>query len=531
MRTLRPSIWGFALILIGCGGDDGGATGAGSSGATSDTGSDGDGTGPGGGSTAATTDEPGEDTTAGSEGDTDSDSDSDTEGPPPCEAESFDGAGTEWSLPALGGQVLNDMAGIEDCPDTTNGFRYATTDLDGDGGPDLVLTRDCDGGGISTNHWRVHANDGSGFGAATEWSLPDLGGQTLNDLSGINDCPDTTNGFRYTSADLTGDGRADLVLSRDCDGGGIATDLWRVYENDGSGFSATATAWSLPDLGGQALNDLAGINDCPGTTNGFRYAVVDLTEDGRADLVVTRDCEGGGIATDFWRVYENDGSGFSATATEWALPDLGGQALNDLAGINDCPDTTNGFRYATTDLTGDGRPDLVMTRDCDGGGIATDHWRVHENTGSGFSDTAITWTLPDAGGPAYNDLGGIEDCPDTTNGFRYGTVDLTADGLPDLVMTRDCDGGGIATDFWRVFPNDGDGFAATGFEWPLPDQGGQALNDLGGIEDCPDTTNGFRFATTDLTGDARTDLVMTRDCGGDGIASDYWRVFAGVCAR
>ena len=152
VKTLRPSIWGLALVLAGCGDDGGAATSDGSTGATSGPTSGGDATGSDGDATAATTDQPGEDTTAGSDGGTESESDSDTDGPPPCEAEGFDATSTEWTLPAVGGQTLNDMAGVEDCPDVTNGFRYATTDLDGDGGPDLVLTRDCEGSGSATDH-------------------------------------------------------------------------------------------------------------------------------------------------------------------------------------------------------------------------------------------------------------------------------------------------------------------------------------------------------------------------------------------
>ncbi|AKU92763.1 glycine-rich protein [Vulgatibacter incomptus] len=359
----------------------------------------------------------------------------------------FAATATEWSLPA-------------DSP-TTNGFYsiasswWTTMDLDGDGKPDLVVTADAT---EDNRRWLVHKNTGSGFAAtATEWSLP-------------GDSP-TTNGFNsiasswWTTMDLDGDGKPDLVVTAD------ATEdnrRWLVHKNTGSGFAATATEWSLP-------------GDSP-TTNGFNsiasswWTTMDLDGDGKPDLVVPAG------ATDDnrrWLVYKNTGSGFAATATEWSVP-------------ADSP-TSNGFYsvasswWTTMDLDGDGKPDLVVPA-----GATEDNrrWLVYKNTGSGFAATATEWSVP-------------ADSP-TSNGFYsvasswWTTMDLDGDGKPDLVVPA-----GATEDNrrWLVYKNTGSGFAATATEWSLP-------------ADSP-TSNGFYsvasswWTTMDLDGDGKPDLVVT----------------------
>lgn len=364
---------------------------------------------------------------------------------------------TSWSLPQIQGSPgFRDFSGVGDCAGVVNGFRYSTTDLTGDGLPDLVLTYLCDTNGTGDESWLVYENTGSGFSNnATTWSLPQIqGGPGFRNLSGVGDCGGVANGFRYSTADLTGDGLPDMVLTYLCDTNDTGDASWVVYENTGSGFSNSAITWSLPQIqGSPGFRDISGTGDCGGIVNGFRYSTSDLTGDALPDLVLTYLCDTNGTGDDSWLVYENNGSGFSNSATTWALPQIqGSPGFRNLGGVGDCGGVVNGFRYSVSDLTSDGLPDLVLTYLCDTNDTGDESWLVYENTGDGFSGGASTWSLPQIqGGPGFRDIGGVGDCGGVVNGFRYATTDLTSDGLPDLVLTYLCDTNGTGEESWLVY--------------------------------------------------------------------------------
>ena len=93
-------------------------------------------------------------------------------------------------------------------------------------------------------------------------------------------------------------------------------------------------------------------------------------------------------------------------------------------------------------------------------------WDVYANDGRGLSDTPTPFTLPfplsEVAG-AY--LGGYV-------GQNHTVLELTGDGLPDLVVHR----GGVSPDedarlgraHWLVYRNTGDGFDSTALRWTLP---------------------------------------------------------------
>jgi hypothetical protein len=276
----------------------------------------------------------------------------------------------------------------------------------------------------------------------------------------------------------------------------------------GTRFETQPTTWPVPSGGDPTDGFYA-----PGSGV---WATIDLDGDQRPDLVWMRlDASSkvwGFGASPYWRVYRNNGSGFAATDTQWAVP-AGG-------------DPTNGFyalssdSWALVDLNGDGRPDLVWSR-LDGsskvwGAGASPYWRVFLNTGSGFAATDVQWPVPQGG--------------DTNNGFyslgggNWFTIDLDGDHLRDLIWTRLDSSSHVwgfgSAPYWQVFRNNGAGFAMTATQWAVPTGG--------------DTNDGFYavvtsfWAVPDLDGDGRPDLVWNRLDAASKVwgfgSAPYWQV-------
>jgi len=377
----------------------------------------------------------------------------------------------------------------------------------------------CSGGGSGAGANGGHGGMGAGGAPACTASLFQANAQTWPLPAGPNfsyagglalstGCP------AYATGDLDGDGKPDLVVTSDCDAtAGVGSDHWLVYRNTGSGFSASATTWALPAKSGFSFTGgLAATYSCP------IYATTDMNADGKPDLVVTSDCDStSGVGADHWLVYLNTGAGFSATATSWALPASAAFSfITGTSAVHGCPE------YATTDMNGDGKPDLVITWDCGNTGVATDHWLVYLNTGAGFSAAATSWALPQAAGYLFKDgLSASYNCPD------YALSDFDGDGKPELVITYDCGNGiNVGLDHWLVHANTGSGFAATPLSWALPAGPGYVFkNGLAAATGCP------TYGVADFDGDRKPELVITGDCGNTaGVGLDHWLVYRNMGA-
>jgi len=151
------------------------------------------------------------------------------------------------------------------------------------------------------------------------------------------------------SPDAAPDAAPDVATDAPAGDGGVA-----------GGFSPTAAGWVVPP------NGLSDGFYATALANGTRWwTLADMNGDGRPDLVQTGDPArtggyvfGAGTATPTWRVFRNTSTGFATTATAWAVPNIG---------LNDGPYTASiaaGTRWwATLDLNGDRRADLVQTGD------------------------------------------------------------------------------------------------------------------------------------------------------------------------
>ena len=128
---------------------------------------------------------------------------------------------------------------------------------------------------------------------------------------------------------------------------------------------------------------------------------------------------------------------------------------------------------------------------------------------AGFSADYDLWDVP---GPwVYDYFMSARDV-----GSYLSLLDLTGDGLPDLVVTQPHAGEPDPGAAWRVFPSTGAGFGGE-ITWAVP------TDDL----DHPHDPN-FHHATLDVDGDGLPDMVRAQDpdtlaaWGGD--ADPHWRV-------
>jgi hypothetical protein len=191
------------------------------------------------------------------------------------------------------------------------GVYVAAGDIDGDGRAELIITPD-EGGGP-----RVRVFQGGDFGLRA-------------DFFGIDD-PNFRGGARAAAADITGDGRADLIVAAGFQGGP------RVAFYDATSIGGGQTPRKL-------FNDIFVFEET--LRNGVFVAGGDVNGDGFADLIA-----GGGPG------------GGPRVLTLSGADLVGGNLANPTALTNffaGNPDNRGGIRVAAKDLDGDLRADLVV---------------------------------------------------------------------------------------------------------------------------------------------------------------------------
>ncbi len=338
-------------------------------------------------------------------------------------------------------------------------------DVNGDGLPDLVVANrndpqssynGPDGGNVT-----VLLNTGGGaFAPGVTYSLPDYGNKSYG--GGPSGAP-----ADVTTADLTGDGRQDIVVA---DGHGNVI----VLPNEGQGGFGTPV--------------VTHVNNYTQYAYATRVVAVDVNGDGKPDLLI-----GGGVPLETGGFYDdggvqlltNNGSGgFAAPVTYDKAPPAQNANYAEI---------TTGF--ATADVNGDGRPDLIV---------------VHGGTGSGH--TYFEVSLNDGAGgfaaPTRYDSGG---------GGLLAVGDVNGDGQPDIILAGgDSTGGSI-----EVFLNDGSGGynvinQPTYALAPNLDPTAITLADVNG-DGAPDLV----VAATAAGGVAETEVLLNDGHGGFGAATVY----------
>jgi hypothetical protein len=402
----------------------------------------------------------------------------------------FEAASTTWLTPQDASIRTNGFDAVNTIPGGGSGVHtWNTFDVTGDGRPDLVVTGQYDGTAISAfgtagaRSWRVLANNGVGFDAPITWSIPDGGegaarGFHQREFDNRDQSADLVEA--WTTLDMDGDKRADLVVTgRGVGTGGVAvwgsagSHFWKVYKNNGAGFEKAATNWPVPEGGLGETRGYWGIDDINAAPGLETWVTADVTGDGRPDLVSTGQAVAslGGAAwgsggARSWKVFVNTGSGFATTPTTWTIPDTTASADRGFWLYSTAVTNVTGDSWATVDMTGDGRADLVVVATSVNGArtqfgaAGARHWKVYKNSGTGFETTPITWTSPDQGFDPKTGYNGLAYFPGTIDGEKWSTFDINNDKVPDLVVTGLADPadhiakawGAAGAHFWKVFP-------------------------------------------------------------------------------
>ncbi|NMH29560.1 T9SS type A sorting domain-containing protein [Flavobacterium silvaticum] len=515
-------------------------------------------------------------------------------------AQGFGTTPTNWGVPA-GGETYSGtnysfryIGYVTGAVDNLGSQSWTVADMNGDSKLDLVVYNENQADGdamvFSQNlnpYWKVYLGTSSGFSTtATNWALPP-GGEKYNGVTlGYHEFSAATGtGYdigsqSYQLMDMNGDAKPDMVVYAENMEPGMRTFsngssfYWKVYLNTGSGFSQTATNWTLP-AGGEKddninysfrqISDQAYPND---DLNSESWTVMDMNGDAKPDLVVYSANGADDVlifssgATKYWKVFLNTGSGFSTTATNWNMP-AGGEKDNNMdysfRHITDQAypnDDLNSESWTIMDMNGDSKPDLVVYSSNGADDVlifnsgATKYWKVFLNTGSGFSATATNWTMP-AGGEKDNNTDysfrHITDQAypnDDLNSESWTVMDMNGDAKPDLVVYSSNGPNEVlifnsgATKYWKVFLNTGSAFSTSATNWSMP-AGGEKYNGtdysfraIGYATGAVDDLGSQSWTVMDMNGDHKLDLVVYNEnqTAGDELipgsgSNKYWKVY------
>jgi hypothetical protein len=323
------------------------------------------------------------------------------------------------------------------------------------------------------------------------------------------------------------------------------------------GFPSSPAQWGLPIGGLRDGGTHFGYYNVSGSAsyshdNGSEtWNLIDITGDGLPDKVVTaqtysatqqvRNFSPG--SNPYWKVYINNGSGFATSPTNWSLP-IGGLrdggthfGYYNISGTSSYSHDNGSETWSLMDMDGDLRPDLVVTaqtysatqqvRNFSPG--SNPYWKVYFNNGNGFATSPTNWVLPIGGSRhsgthfGYWSTSGTASYSSDNGSETWTLTDIDGDALPDLVVTsqtysatqqvRNFSPG--SNPYWKVYFNNGNGFATSATNWSLPIGGSRHSGTHFGYWNTSGTTsyssdNGSEtWSLTDLDGDALPDLVVT----------------------
>jgi hypothetical protein len=353
--------------------------------------------------------------------------------------------------------------------------------------------------------------------------------------------------------------------------------IFIVSSGFAQGFDATSINFELPAGGNITTtenNSYYDINDNFGAATDLNdsnlWYVMDMNGDAKSDLLIIQEKVAGNFAVPgttgnrYWKVHLNTGSGFEATAINWALPaggNISATANNSYYDISDnfgaTTDLNGSNLWYVMDMNGDAKPDLLVIQEKVAGNFAVPgttgnrNWKVYLNNGSGFETTAINWALPTGGNivsAANNSYYDINDNFGATTDLNGSTLwyvmDMNGDRAPDLLVHQEKQAGAYkvlgttGNRYWRVYLNNGAGFETTAINWALPEGGNivtAANNSYYDINDnigaSTDLNGSTLWYVMDMNGDRAPDLLVHSEKQADTYkvlgttGNRYWRVY------
>ena len=281
------------------------------------------------------------------------------------------------------GQTQAELSRFNPFPGFAGGARVAVGDVTGDGIADTIAAA-----GPGGNQVLV------------------FDGVTGDQIASVQPFEDGfVGGLNVTAGDLTGDGKADIVVSADQGGGA------RVIVFDGAALS-TGAAVTIADFIG--LADLAGRTD-DAFRGGARVALGDITGDGVLDLIVGAGFLGGPRVT-IW-------DGVTVIAAEGGAP--AGNPIANFFAFE--ASLRNGVYVAAGDITADGVDDVILGAGPGGGP------RVRVADGAALFAAMSDLSLDNparAGLTVANFFAGDST---TRGGIHVAGRDLDADGLSEVI--------------------------------------------------------------------------------------------------